>query len=401
MTEDAAAAIPPKSSPRDALERAAEALRVLENSQVKEHDAGLVARLAVWAVILLASAGLVVHTFFEEKRPQVDSTSVALLAVALIAPFVSRLKALEVGGAKAEWQEGAAVSLKEIIDLLGKQQAAIEQLFDEVTARAASGPDAPTDSSRTPQTERPEQPVRPLQHLLWVDDHPENNAYELDSLRRLLRVTTTRTNDEAFRLLEGQEIDAVISDVGRDYDEPGQPPGGVRFIQELRGRYPERRLPVLYYTSRGSVQRYGKQLEEAGAAALATLFSELLQGLRQVEDATLGTIARTVAGERGAIHAGGSADLDVVVDLPNGRRVGIEVGSWLQRPQMAAFTDRVGRLTQAIAAGQISQGILLARPEVLDGRRRDWATDHRVEVVAPSELPAALDRLSALADTSG
>ena len=220
-------------------------------------------------------------------------------------------------------------------------------------------------------------------------------------MRRLLRVTTTRTNDEAFRLLEGQEIDAVISDVGRDDDEPGQPPGGVRRIQELRGRYPDRRLPVLDYTSRGSIQLYGKQLEEAGATALTTLFSELLQGLRQVEDAELlRAIARTVAEESGAVHAGGLANLDVVVDLPNGRRVGIDVGSWLQRPQMAAFTERVDRLTQAIAAGLIFHGILLARPEVLDERRRDWAADHRVEVVAPSELGAALDRLSAQSDAS-
>jgi hypothetical protein len=96
-------------------------------------------QLAVWVVVGLAVLGLFVHTFLEQHRPQVDSTTVALLAIALIAPFVPRLKALEVGGAKAEWQEGVAFSLKQILEVFKPQQPVFRQLFDEVAAIAASG----------------------------------------------------------------------------------------------------------------------------------------------------------------------------------------------------------------------------------------------------------------------
>jgi hypothetical protein len=84
---------------RSALDRAEKALQEMEKNQSTQRALGILARLAVLVVIVLAVSGLAVHTFFEQHRPQVDSTTVALLAVALIAPFVPRLKALEVGGA--------------------------------------------------------------------------------------------------------------------------------------------------------------------------------------------------------------------------------------------------------------------------------------------------------------
>lgn len=127
------------TSASSALERAQAAINELEEASDGGRRQGFLSRLAVVLVMLLASGGLIVHTFFEEKAPQIDSTSVALLAVALIAPFVPKLKALEVGGAKAEWQESAQVGLKEIVAALKPQQEAIQQLFNDVGSAAASG----------------------------------------------------------------------------------------------------------------------------------------------------------------------------------------------------------------------------------------------------------------------
>ena len=59
---------------------------------------------------------------------------------------------------------------------------------------------------------------------------------------------------------------------------------------------------------------------------------------------------------------------------------------------MAAFTDRVGRLADAVTTGDISRGILLVRPEVLDDRRRRVATEYKIELVGPNDLDEALDR---------
>lgn len=393
MSEGRTSKTAPHGSPRDALEGAEDALLTLQQSQAREQKLGALTRFAVSAVVLLAWSGLIVHTFFEKESPRVDSTSVALLALALIAPFVSRLKALELGGAKAEWQEGASVSLAEIVQLLGMQQAAITQLFDEVAARAATGSE--TQGPITSPHEHADANVSrtgTLRRLLWVDDHPENNAYELESLRRILDVVTATTNEEAFAIVAEQQIDAVVSDIGRDYDPPGQRPGGVRLLQELHERFPDETPPILYYTSSRSIALYGAELEAGGAIVLATLFSDLLRGLRQLEGQLLEATVRVIADKRGRVQVKANAnDVDVVVELENGQIIGIEAASWLQRPQMAPFADRVSRLTEAVQGGEITHGILLVRPEVLDDRRRQWAAEQGIRLVGAKDLEQVLD----------
>jgi CheY-like chemotaxis protein len=384
----------PNTPPQAAVERAREALRQLERSQATERKIGKLTRVAVGVVVLLALTGLIVHTFFEDSAPQVDSTTVALLAVALIAPFVSRLKALEVGGAKAEWQEGAAFSLKEILRVLSMQQEAISQLFDEVAARAATGNDAqPPISTAEPAVDQTIDRPWTLRRLLWVDDHPENNTYELESLRRVVDVVTVKSNDEAFTVIEQQEIDAVISDTGRDYDRPEQLPGGVRLQGDLRQRFPDKQLPLLYYTSTRSIQRYGADLEASGALVVTSLFSDLIRTLRQLEERFLEITARAAASNAGNLRERMSTrEPDVVVELPNKQVIGIEIGSWLQRPQMSAFVERPNRLNAAIRRGEITHGIFLVRPEVLDDRRRLWAADQHIELVGPDELAEVLNK---------
>ena len=380
---------PRTSSPGEALDRAEQALQQLEKIHTGQHAIGTLSRIAVWVVVALAICGLVVHTFLEQHHPQVDSTTVALLAVALIAPFVPRLKALEVGGAKAEWQETAVVGLKDTLDVLRSQQDAIRQLFSEVANAPASG--SQTATLGTQGAELYGSP-RPLRRVLWVDDHHENNEYELSSLREILDVVTAKSNEEAVTILESEEIDGLISDVGRDSDLAGQPPGGVRLFDLVRDRFAAKHLAVLFYTSEESVAKYGAELERRGAIMVTSMFSELVRGLRQVEGAALENVARAVAAEYGTVRRDADQYPDVVVELPDGERVGIEVASWLRRPQMAAFADRVSRLTDARTEGEITRSILLAGREVLDDRRLVWAEEHQVEVVGPDELGEALGR---------
>jgi CheY-like chemotaxis protein len=383
---------PPPGSPLDRFEQA---LEELEKNQATERHLGVIAQLAVWVVVGLAVLGLFVHTFLEQHRPQVDSTTVALLAVALIAPFVPKLKALEVGGAKAEWQEGAAFSLKQILELFKSQQPVFRQLFDEVAAIAASGAQTATTgpSIGVESDVTTGGPARPLRRLLWVDDHHENNEYELGSLRQILDVVTATSNEQAAAVLESQEIDAVISDVGRDSDLPGQPPGGVQLLDMVQDRFAAKHLPVLYYTSGSSIERYGEPLEQRGAVAVTSLYGDLIGALQQVEGAALEHIARSVATDMGTVRAATTpGQPDVVVDLAMDKSVGIDVAPWLRRPQMAAFTDRVSRLADAMTTGDISRGILLVRPEVLDDRRRQVATEYEIELVGPNDLDEALDR---------
>src|SRR6185312_1752380 len=114
----------------------------------------------------------------------------------------------------------------------------------------------------------------------------ENNEYELESLRQMFEVTTAISNDEAAAVLDHQEIDAVISDVERDSDLPGKPPGGVQLLDLVQDRFAAE-LPVLYYTDGSSIDRYGASLEQRGAVVVTSRFGDLIRALRQVERAAL------------------------------------------------------------------------------------------------------------------
>ena len=55
-----------------------------------------------------------------------------------------------------------------------------------------------------------------LNHVLWVDDRPENNSYERQAFEAIgLRFTLALSTDEAFDRLDHQKFIAIISDMGR------------------------------------------------------------------------------------------------------------------------------------------------------------------------------------------
>ena len=53
-------------------------------------------------------------------------------------------------------------------------------------------------------------------HILWVDDCPENNAYERQAFQAIgLRFTEAQSTKETFEKLAGTKFVAIISDMGR------------------------------------------------------------------------------------------------------------------------------------------------------------------------------------------
>jgi CheY-like chemotaxis protein len=53
-------------------------------------------------------------------------------------------------------------------------------------------------------------------HVLWVDDRPDNNVYERRAFESVgLRLTLARSTNEALDLLKGNKYAAIISDMGR------------------------------------------------------------------------------------------------------------------------------------------------------------------------------------------
>ena len=119
-------------------------------------------------------------------------------------------------------------------------------------------------------------PRLPRPRLAWVDDVPENNAYEIARLRedgvRILEMSST---EDAVRALveEGQPVDVVISDMGRLEGGVYNGEAGLQLIRALRaGNF---KAPIYVYCSSESVERMRAEIRHAGAQGITSSQMEL------------------------------------------------------------------------------------------------------------------------------
>lgn len=106
-------------------------------------------------------------------------------------------------------------------------------------------------------------PARP--RLAWIDDVPENNAYEIARLQRDdVHVDLIRSTDEAIRKLvdERRRVDGIISDMHRREAGIDNPEAGLDLIRALRGN--GLNVPIIVYTSPESVADARPKVSEAG-----------------------------------------------------------------------------------------------------------------------------------------
>lgn len=378
---------------RDMLDRAKKALDALESGQAASSRPGPLIIGTIVLVVLLAGAGLVVHTFLEKGGPKVDATSVALLAVVLVAPFVPKLRAIELGGAKAQWQEDAFASITEVVAVIGYQHQALDRLYQESIAEAQATDDAePTPGLASTPPATGHRPPRQLRHVLWVDDQPANNSYELEALRTTAKVTVVADTARAMRSLQVEDIDAVISDIGRT--EAGQhvEDAGLRLLRAVNNLHLGHTVPVFFYASSAAVQQHGATLEAEGAMTVTASHRELFAALRAYEIQATRYAVRDIVSKIPDVTLLNERDVgvDYVIELPDGRRVGVEIGSWITRPQMSAFADRVSHLTAARDSGHLDEGWLLIRDEVIDSRRREFAAANGVRLLSLAALRESL-----------
>lgn len=82
--------------------------------------------------------------------------------------------------------------------------------------------------------------------ILWVDDHPNNNISERQSLQTLgINFVLAKSTKEALEELKKQDFDVIISDMGR----PPDPRAGYTLLDQLR--YDRNQTPfIIYATSR-------------------------------------------------------------------------------------------------------------------------------------------------------
>ncbi len=121
--------------------------------------------------------------------------------------------------------------------------------------------------------------------VLWVDDKPDGNAYEIAQMENMgFEVITSRDTAEAMGILRGPKgVAAIISDMGRNEPQGYQGKAGLELLSAARADGFEQ--PFLIYTGkRGAEAAKTMVLAERGDGATASPV-ELLHWLR----ATLGS----------------------------------------------------------------------------------------------------------------
>ena len=147
-----------------------------------------------------------------------------------------------------------------------------------------------------PPGTRPEVLLGPVQHrvelvgeilpgsrILWVDDRPQNNLYEVRALVALgIGVDQVTTTEAALTMLRNEQYDLVISDVGRYViswpdaklgpdDKPGpkvkmEPFEGFEFLKQAWKE--KRQRPTIFYTvPRQDIAQGYYDLKQAGVDA--------------------------------------------------------------------------------------------------------------------------------------
>jgi CheY-like chemotaxis protein len=118
--------------------------------------------------------------------------------------------------------------------------------------------------------EEQERRITPPRSILWVDDHPENNAMLAESWRRDgAQVDIARSTSEALRRLEYHAYGLIISNMGRRESGEDVPDAGFQLLVKVRTADPI--TPFVLYTSFSQASRVTRVLEaEAAGASLVT-----------------------------------------------------------------------------------------------------------------------------------
>ena len=147
----------------------------------------------------------------------------------------------------------------------------------EVLARS------PAAFAGPPSRPAAQRPVRP-RTVLWVDDHPENNALLVDRLLGAgFQIHSAKTTEAALQRLEAAPVSLVITDMHRPGEGSATRPAGLALLSALAELGLQAgTLQACVYCSKTAALRYGDQARRAGAALVTASPTDLMAFIQQV-----------------------------------------------------------------------------------------------------------------------
>jgi len=119
--------------------------------------------------------------------------------------------------------------------------ATIRKAQEELPAVAGALQAARSRSTGLRRAEQVEKVLRGAR-LLWVDDHPENNAWERELFRSLgVVIVPVESTRSALACLQTETFDLVLSDIRRDDDSTD----GLEGATQIHAARPT--VPILFY----------------------------------------------------------------------------------------------------------------------------------------------------------
>ncbi len=116
--------------------------------------------------------------------------------------------------------------------------------------------------------------------ILWVDDRPDNNISERESLQDLgITIRLATSTEQAMDRLTRERFDLVISDMGRPPDERA----GYTLLLQMQSS--GIKLPVIFYAAGGNLPEHKRQANAKGAFASTNRATELFQSVFRALDA--------------------------------------------------------------------------------------------------------------------
>jgi CheY-like chemotaxis protein len=113
--------------------------------------------------------------------------------------------------------------------------------------------------------------------VLWVDDHPSGNSYEIAACndRGVQVKLATSTTDALQQLADDSAFDAIVTDMDRTEEGASRPTAGLTLLRELRQH--EIDIPVVVYASQAAVDRHRDAALELGAVGVTADPTALLE----------------------------------------------------------------------------------------------------------------------------